>query len=102
MITFPKTGLRGQRIYWVFYFEAFLIQKLNISIYFSLGMNYFIISYGMLHPFLEIEVSIIDFRNSGKSETEVNAWSHFLSGKLSKEFRAGEMNSVFKGFTNLG
>lgn len=56
----------------------------------------------MLHPFLDREVSLVDFRNAGKSETEVNAWSNFLSGKLYTEFRAGEMNLAFKGFTNLG
>ena len=60
----------------------------------------------ILHP-INAEKSPVDMTRdvrdfSYTEEVAENAWSRFLSGELYSEFRAGELNSMVLGLTNLG
>ncbi|MGY5810865.1 hypothetical protein ACXHXG_24605 [Rhizobium sp. LEGMi198b] len=60
----------------------------------------------VLHPFIAEDgprkgnTNIREY--SYKEEISHQAWSRFLSGEFHCEFRAGEMNSLVSGLTNLG
>ena len=60
----------------------------------------------ILHPAISKdgpEKSSKDIRDFTREENiQQNAWSRFLGGELYCEFRAGELNSLVTGLTNLG
>jgi hypothetical protein len=106
-VTFAETSIKGKRIPGRVLFQS---QYRNEVDWASLFVNWCKITApfaAILHPLISKEDhqarSNKDVRNySWEEEISQQAWSRFLGGEFYCEFRAGEMNTMVTGLTNLG
>lgn len=105
-VSFSTTDVRCQRIPSRLLFEAQYRKDIDWAGLFANWCEIFSPFAAILHPLFSVDgptKSNKDVREfSYDEELSQAAWSRFLSGNLHCEFRAGELNSVVSGFTNLG
>lgn len=105
-VTFPSTSMKGTRLSGGLFFESQFNPDIDWIGIFSSWCS-LLSPYGaILHPAINLDQpprSGRDVREySHDEEIAQSAWSHFSSGIFHTEFRAGELNSLVSGLTNLG
>ncbi|WP_114391082.1 hypothetical protein [Notoacmeibacter marinus] len=105
-VTFPSDNLKGTRLSGGLFFESQFKKEIDWIGIFSIWCS-ILTPYGaILHPAIDMEQPVRNGRDVREytlnEEINQNAWSRFSTGTFHCEFRAGELNSLFSGFTNLG
>lgn len=106
MVTFPKKDMRGTQLSGGLFFEAQFRKDIDWGGIFAAWCG-ILTPYGaILHPTINLDRPIPSGRDvrefSLDEEITDKAWSQFSSGIFHSEFRAGELNSLVSGLTNLG
>lgn len=103
MVTFPSTNMKGARLSGGLFFESQFKNEIDWIGIFSAWCS-ILSPYGaILHPAIHLERSArSEPERSLNDEIIQNARSRFSTGTFHCEFRAGELNSLITGLTNLG
>lgn len=106
MVTFPSTNTKGTRLSGGLYFESQFRKEIDWRNLFEVWCLALSPYCALLHPSINLDQPAHNDRDlrdySFDEEVARNAWSRFSSGAFHCEFRAGELNSLISGFTNLG
>lgn len=106
MVTFPRTNMKGTRLSGGLFFESQFKADIDWIGIFSAWCSVLSPYGAILHPAINLEQPARGGRDvreySSDDEIAQNAWSRFSSGIFHSEFRAGELNSLVSGLTNLG
>ncbi|MFT5869667.1 MAG: hypothetical protein ACI8TF_001780 [Paracoccaceae bacterium] len=106
VITFPSNNMKGAHLSGGAFFQAKYNKDVDWLGLFRTTCNVVSAYAGILHVVTELDrPNLIDRAIRGltlEEEIEEAAWSHFSHGSFSCEFRAGELNSLVTGLTNLG
>lgn len=106
VVDFPTINRNGKKIQGGILFESEFKKEID---WISLFKNWCLIISsrgGILHPAISYDCKKIKKRDANEmtfdEEIEQIAWSRFSTGTFYCEFRAGELNSLVSGLTNLG
>lgn len=106
MVNFPFVNLKGKKVPGQIFFEADALPDNEWLSLFKVWCETTQAYAGLMHPLVSKdgpEKSSRDARDYSLEESvQSQAWSRFLGGELRCEFRAGDLNSLVSGFTNLG
>lgn len=106
MVTFPSTNLKGTRLSGGLFFESQFKKEIDWRSIFSTWCSVLTPYGAILHPAIDLEQPVRNRRDVREytldDEISQNAWSLFSTGTFHCEFRAGEVNSLVAGLTNLG
>ncbi|MGU3400493.1 hypothetical protein ACLBWS_12245 [Brucellaceae bacterium D45D] len=106
VVTFPSVNLKGKKIPGRLLLQSQYRKEVDWISLFKGWCETAQAYAGILHPLISQEgpqKSDHDVRDNSFAESvQQQAWSRFLGGELCSEFRAGELNSLVSGLTNLG
>ncbi|WP_409524699.1 hypothetical protein [Nitrincola sp. MINF-07-Sa-05] len=105
-VTFPSTNMKNIQLSGGLFFESQFRNEIDWSGIFTTWCSVLSPYAAILHPGINLDQSAQRKRDvrkySFEEEITRNAWSRFSTGIFHCEFRAGDLNSLVSGFTNLG
>ncbi|NBB81492.1 MAG: hypothetical protein GVY36_18975 [Verrucomicrobia bacterium] len=105
-IDFPSNSTKGRSISGGIFFQANYNPSVNWVELFTAWCRQTSAYAGILHVATDHERQVLRDKTTRElttiEEIEKMAWSRFAHGSFSCEFRAGDLNSLVKGLTNLG